>query len=112
MSARSTVSSSSKRASGSSSTRASRVIGAGQGLSAALGGFKDQLLKPGKRRGMLAGAVFAAYMTLLFASMAFWWALSNVMDQGWAALIVTAVWALVGALLYAASKGSSATRPS
>jgi hypothetical protein len=51
-------------------------------------------------------------MTLLFASIAFWWGLSNVMDQGWAALIVTAVWAIVAALLYAASKGSGATRPS
>jgi hypothetical protein len=115
MSARSTASSSSKRASGSrpsGTARASRVIGAGQGLSAAVGGFKDELFKPGRRRAMLAGAGFAAYMTLLFASIAFWWGLSNVMDQGWAALIVTAVWAIVAALLYAASKGSGATRPS
>jgi len=37
---------------------------------------------------------------LLFASVALWWGLSNVMDQGWAALIVTAIWAVIGAVLY------------
>jgi hypothetical protein len=61
---------------------------------------------------MLAGAAFAAYMTLLFASIAAWWGLSNVMDQGWAALIVMAVWAIVSAVLYVASKRPPATRPS
>lgn len=67
------------------------------------------MLKPGKRRAMLAGSAFAAYMTLLFASIAVWWGLSNVMDHGWAALIVTAVWGIVCALLYAASKNRSTT---
>ena len=110
MSARSTATSSSKRASASRSagtTRASRATGAGRSLSAAFGGLKQELLKPGKRRAMLAGAAFAACMTLLFASIAVWWGLSNVMDQGWAALIVTAVWAIVCAVLYVASKRPS-----
>lgn len=114
MSAHSTTSSS-KRASASRSagtTRASRATGAGRSLSAAFGGLKKELLKPGKRRAMLAGAVFAACMTLLFASIAVWSGLSNVMDQGWAALIVTAVWAIVCAVLYAASKRPAAMRPS
>jgi hypothetical protein len=35
---------------------------------------------------MLGVAGFAGYMTLLFAAIALWWALANVMDQGWAAL--------------------------
>jgi hypothetical protein len=49
---------------------------------------------------MFGGAGFAGYMVLLFASIALWWGLSNVMDQGWAALIVAAVWAVIGAVLF------------
>ena len=109
MSARSTATSSSKHANG---LRSAATTGAGRSLSAAFGGLKAELLKPGKRRAMLAGAAFAAGMTLLFASIAVWWGLSNVMDQGWAALIVTVVWAIVCALLYAASRRPTVTRPS
>jgi putative superfamily III holin-X len=115
MSARRTATSSGKRASASRSagtTRASRATGAGRSLSAAFGGLKKELLKPGKRRAMLAGAAFAACMMLLFASIAVWSGLSHVMDQGWAALIVTAVWAIVCAVLYAASNRPAASRPS
>ena len=53
---------------------------------------------------MLAGSGFAASMTLLFASIAVWWGFSNVMDQGWAALIVAVVWAAACVLLYVAAK--------
>jgi hypothetical protein len=49
---------------------------------------------------MLGGAGFAGYMTLLFASIALWWGLANVMDEGWAALIVAGLWALAGAVLF------------
>jgi len=57
--------------------------------------------KAGKAAGGFAGAGVAGYMVLLFLSIALWWALSNVMDQGWAALIVAVVWAVIGAVLYA-----------
>jgi hypothetical protein len=50
--------------------------------------------------GMLGGAGFAGYMVLLFASLAVWWGLAEVMAPGWAALIVTAIWAVAGAVLY------------
>lgn len=115
MSARSTATSASNRASAARSagaTRASRATGVGKGLSDTLGGLKQELLKPAKRPKLLAGAAFAAYMTLLFVSIAVWWGLSNVMDQGWAALIVACVWAIVCTVLYVASKRPSAIRPS
>ena len=48
---------------------------------------------------MLGVAGFAGYMTLLFAAIALWWALANVMGQGWAALIVAAIWAAIGVVL-------------
>ena len=61
--------------------------------------IKQEVAKTGKGAGMLAGAGFAGYMVLLFASIALWSGLSNVMDAGWAALIVTAIWAVVAAVL-------------
>jgi hypothetical protein len=59
-----------------------------------------EVVKAGKASAMLAVAGFAGYMVLLFASIALWWGLSNVMDQGWAALIVTGIWAVIGAVLF------------
>ena len=71
-----------------------------QELELAKAEVKQEAVKTGKAAGMLGGAGFAGYMTLLFASIALWWGLANVMDQGWAALIVTVLWALVGAVLF------------
>lgn len=50
--------------------------------------------------GMFGGAGFAAYMVLLFLSIALWWALGNSIGHGWSALIVAAIWAVVGAILF------------
>lgn len=66
---------------------------------------KVEAKKAGKATGMLGGAGFAGYMALLFLSFALWWALANVMDQGWAALIVAVLWAVIGGVLYAAGRG-------
>ena len=69
---------------------------------------KGEAKKAGKAAGMLGGAGFAGYLVLLFLSLALWWALANVMDQGWAALIVAGVWAVTGGVLY--SVGRTALR--
>ncbi|WP_406840504.1 phage holin family protein [Streptomyces sp. AHU1] len=61
---------------------------------------REEAAKAGKAAGMYGGAGFAGYMVLLFLSLAAVLGLSNVMDGGWAALIVTAVWAVVAAVLY------------
>jgi hypothetical protein len=63
--------------------------------------LKQEVVNSGKAAGMLSGAGFAGYMTLLFMSVALWAALANVMHPGRAALIVAGVWALVAAVLYA-----------
>jgi hypothetical protein len=76
-----------------------------QELELAKAEVKQEVSKAGKAAGMLGGAGFAGYMVLLFASIAAWWGLANLMDQGWAALIVTGVWAVVGALLFAVGRG-------
>jgi hypothetical protein len=61
---------------------------------------KQEATKAGKAAGMYGGAGFAGYMVLLFLSLAAVLGLANVMDGGWAALIVTAAWAVIAAVLY------------
>ncbi|MFI8232386.1 phage holin family protein [Streptomyces sp. NPDC085900] len=61
---------------------------------------RQETTKAGKAAGMYGGAGFAGYMVLLFLSLAAVLGLSNVMDGGWASLIVTGVWAIVAAVLY------------
>jgi putative superfamily III holin-X len=75
-----------------------------QELALAKAELRQEALKSGKAAGLLGGAGFAGYMLLLFLSAAAWWGLANVMDQGWAALIVAAVWAVIAAVLYAAGR--------
>ncbi|MFE9398316.1 phage holin family protein [Streptomyces flavidovirens] len=62
--------------------------------------IREEATKAGKAAGMFGGAGFAGYMVALFASLAAVFGLANVMDAGWAALIVTGVWAVVGAVLF------------
>ncbi len=75
-----------------------------QELALAKAEIKEEAVKTGQAAGMLGAAGFAGYMVLLFASIAAWWALAEVMAKGWAALVVTAVWALAGAVLFAVGR--------
>jgi nitrate/nitrite transporter NarK len=62
--------------------------------------IRQEATKAGKAGGMFGGAGFAGYMVALFASLAAVFGLANVMDAAWAALIVTALWAGIGAVLF------------
>jgi hypothetical protein len=75
-----------------------------QELALAKAELKVEAAKAGKGAGMLGGAGFAGYMVLLFASIALWWALANVMDHGLAALLVAVLWAVIGGVLYATGR--------
>jgi uncharacterized membrane protein YqjE len=70
-----------------------------QELELAKAELKEEAAKTGKAAGMLGGAGFAGYMVALFLSIALWWALANVMDEAWAALVVAALWAVLAAVL-------------
>ncbi len=48
---------------------------------------------------MAVAAAVAGLLTLLFLSHALWWGLSNVMDQGLAALLVAIIWAVITGVL-------------
>ncbi len=61
---------------------------------------RQEASKAGKAAGMLGAAGFAGYMVAVLVTLSIVAALSNVMDPGWAALIVAVVWAVVGAILY------------
>jgi Na+-driven multidrug efflux pump len=53
---------------------------------------------------MLGGAGFAGYLAVVLLSFALVFGLSNVIDAGWAALIVAVLWGIVGAVLYASGR--------
>lgn len=65
----------------------------------------EQAGKAGKGAGMFAGAAVAALMMVIFASIAAWWGLAHLVDPAWAALIVTAVWAVIAAVLVVVGRG-------
>jgi hypothetical protein len=62
--------------------------------------IKQEATKAGKAAGMLGAAGFAGYLAIVLLSFAAVFGLANVMDAGWAALIVAVVWAIIGGVLY------------
>lgn len=56
--------------------------------------------KAGQGAGLFGAAGFAGYMVLLFLSFALLYVLNNAMDNGWAALIVALLWAVIGAVSF------------
>ncbi|WP_327267537.1 phage holin family protein [Streptomyces sp. NBC_01218] len=60
---------------------------------------KQEATRAGKAAGMLAGSGYAGHLVLLMGSLAAVFGLAHLVDLAWAALIVTAIWALVGAVL-------------
>lgn len=75
-----------------------------QELALAKAELKTEATKAGKGAGMLGAAGFAGYMVVLFASIAVWWALANVLDEGLAALIVAVLWAIAAGVLYSTGR--------
>lgn len=75
-----------------------------QELQLAKAELKQEASKAGRAAGMLGGAGFAGYMFILFLSITVWQALANVIDGAWAAFIVTVVWAIIAAVLFAVGR--------
>ncbi|MCF3138530.1 phage holin family protein [Paenarthrobacter sp. AR 02] len=61
--------------------------------------IKDSASKAGKGAGMLGGAAYAGHITVLFLSIALWWALGLLVGLGWSALIVAVIWGIIAAVL-------------
>ncbi|RAN73260.1 hypothetical protein B5P43_31180 [Bacillus sp. SRB_336] len=62
--------------------------------------LRESATRAGTAAGMFAGASEAARFTLLFLSVALWAGLAYLLDIGWSAVIVAAIWAIIGAILY------------
>lgn len=61
--------------------------------------IKQSATRAGAGAGMLAGAGVAAHLALVFASIALWWALGELMGRGWSAVVVALLWAAVAGAL-------------
>lgn len=60
--------------------------------------------RAGKGAGLLGGAGYAALMAVLFLSIALWWGLGHLIDNGWSAVVVAVLWAVIAAILYAVGR--------
>src|SRR5688500_19861648 len=69
-----------------------------QELALARAELKQEASKTAKGAGAMGGAGFAGYMTVLFLSIALWWALSHLVGHSWSALIVAVIWGIVAAV--------------
>ncbi|MEF2978531.1 phage holin family protein [Subtercola sp. YIM 133946] len=61
---------------------------------------KQSASRAGKGAGLLGGAGYAGLMAVLFLSIALWWGLGHLIDNGWSAVVVAVLWAIVGLILY------------
>ena len=81
----------------------------GQELELAKLEVKTEAKKAGKTAGAFGGAGAAGYFAVLFASLTLMFALASLFDSHvWAALVVTVLWAVVGAVLYSRAKKQAA----
>ncbi|RFA16892.1 hypothetical protein B7R22_02250 [Subtercola boreus] len=62
--------------------------------------LKQTASRAGRGAGLFGGAGYAGHMTILFLSVAAWWGLGHLVDNGWSALIVAGVWAIVALVLF------------
>jgi hypothetical protein len=60
---------------------------------------RQSATRAGKGAGMFAGAGVAIHMVLVFVSVAVWWGLGDSVGHGWSALIVAAIWLVIGGVL-------------
>jgi len=60
---------------------------------------RQSATRAGKGAGMFAGAGVAIHMVLVFISVAVWWGVGDSVGHGWSALIVAAIWLVIGGVL-------------
>src|SRR5918998_4386352 len=61
--------------------------------------LRQSATNAGKGAGMFAGAAVAGYLTILFLSIALWWALGYLIGNAWSAVVVAVIWGIVAAIL-------------
>jgi len=66
--------------------------------------LRESASQTGKGVGMLAGAGIAGHFTLLFLSLALWWAIGQAIGLGWSAVVVALIWGIVAGALAATGR--------
>jgi Putative Actinobacterial Holin-X, holin superfamily III len=61
--------------------------------------IRQSATNAGKGAGLLAGAAVAGYLTILFLSIALWWALGYLIGNAWSAVVVAVIWGIVALVL-------------
>jgi hypothetical protein len=75
-----------------------------QELALAKAELREEAVKAGKGAGLLGATGYAGHMVLLFGTFALVFGVGHITGLGWACLIVTAIWAVVGAVLGGAGR--------
>jgi len=75
-----------------------------QELDLAKAEMKVEAKKAGQGAGMFGAAGLAGLMTVIFLSIALWWALSHLVGHSWSALIVAILWGIIGAVAFTMGK--------
>jgi MFS family permease len=60
--------------------------------------------KAGQAAGIYSAAAVAAFLFVLFLSLALWEALSDSVGRGWSAVIVAVIWLVAGLVLFAVAR--------
>ena len=60
--------------------------------------------RAGKGAGLFGGAGYAGAMAVLFLSIALWWGLGHLIDNGWSAVVVAVIWGIIALILYLRGK--------
>ena len=68
--------------------------------------LREEAAKAGKGAGLLGAAGYASHMILLFGTFALVFGLGSLIGIGWACLVVTVLWAVVGAVLASTGRRS------
>src|SRR5436190_9494031 len=71
-----------------------------QELALAKAEVRQTVNRAGQAVGMFAGAAVAAFLFVVFLSIALWVAISNRTGPGWGAVIVAVIWLIAGVVLY------------
>ncbi|MFJ9553841.1 phage holin family protein [Nocardiopsis sp. NPDC101807] len=71
-----------------------------QELALAKAELREEAAKAGKAAGLLSGAGFAGYMTVVLLSLAAVFGLAELIGLGWSALVVAVLWAIAGAVMF------------
>ena len=75
-----------------------------QELALAKAEVRQTVNRASQAAGMFAGAAIAAFLFVLFLSLALWEALSDSIGRGWGAVIVAVIWLVAGLVLFAVAR--------